>query len=100
MRRSDGLKFYASKILHLRSINPNDNKKNSNNNKNNNSSNNLNNINTRLLSSPIIIRVPFFLLFGFDKRAQKQKGQKGTTQEPSNYKEDQGTLSLGDSNIP
>ena len=34
-----------------------------------------------------MIRVPFFLLFSFNKRAQKQKGQKGTTQEPRpNYK--------------
>ena len=30
-----------------------------------------------------MIRVPFFLLFSFNKRTQKQKGQKGTTQEPS-----------------
>ena len=32
--------------------------------------------------SPIIIKVPFFLLFGVDKGTLKQKGQKGTTQEP------------------
>ena len=32
----------------------------------------------RLLSSPCVIRVPFFLLFGFDKGTLKQKGQKGT----------------------
>ena len=32
--------------------------------------------------SPIVIRVPFFLLFGFNKGALNQKGQKGTTQEP------------------
>ena len=38
---------------------------------------------TRFLSSPIMIRVPFFLLFGFNKGALNQKGQKGTTQEPS-----------------
>ena len=31
-----------------------------------------------------MIRVPFFLLFGFNKGALNQKGQKGTTQEPSN----------------
>ena len=30
-----------------------------------------------------MIRVPFFLLFGFSKGALKQKGQKGTTQGPS-----------------
>ena len=29
-----------------------------------------------------MIRVPFFLLFGFNKGALNQKGQKGTTQEP------------------
>ena len=29
-----------------------------------------------------MIRVPFFLLFGFSKGALKQKGQKGTTQGP------------------
>ena len=38
---------------------------------------------TRFLSSPSRIRVPFFLLFGFNKGALNQKGQKGTTQEPS-----------------
>ena len=32
-----------------------------------------------------MIRVPFFLLFGFNKGALNQKGQKGTTQEPSFY---------------
>ena len=37
---------------------------------------------TRFLSSLIIIRVLFFLLFGFNKGAQEQKGQKGITQEP------------------
>ena len=36
---------------------------------------------TRFPSSPFIIRVPFFLLFGLNKRTLKQKGQKGTTQE-------------------
>ena len=30
-----------------------------------------------------MIRVPFFLLFGLNKGALNQKGQKGTTQEPS-----------------
>ena len=35
------------------------------------------------LSSPMIMRVPFVLLFGFNKGARKTKGQKGTTQEPS-----------------
>ena len=29
-----------------------------------------------------MIRVPFFLLFGLNKGALNQKGQKGTTQEP------------------
>ena len=38
---------------------------------------------TRFPSSPLIIRVPFFLLFGFNKGAQKEKGQKGTTGGPS-----------------
>ena len=30
-----------------------------------------------------MVRVPFFLLFCFNKETPKQKGQKGTTQEPS-----------------
>ena len=38
---------------------------------------------SRFPSSPSIIRVPFFLLFGFTKGTQKEKGQKGTTREPS-----------------
>ena len=39
----------------------------------------------RFPSSPEIIRVPFFLLFGFIKGASKEKGQKGTTtEEPKN----------------
>ena len=29
---------------------------------------------TRFPSSPLIIRVPFFLLFGFNKGTQKEKG--------------------------
>ena len=37
---------------------------------------------SRFPSSPLIIRVPFFLLFGFNKGTQKEKGQKGTTGEP------------------
>ena len=37
---------------------------------------------SRFLSSTIIIRVPFFLLFGFNKGTRKAKGQKGTTQKP------------------
>ena len=37
----------------------------------------------RFPSSPLIIRVPFFLLFGFNEGAPKRKGQKGTTGEPS-----------------
>ena len=41
---------------------------------------------SRFLSSPFIIRVPFFLIFSFNKGTRKQqKGQKGTTQEPSIY---------------
>ena len=38
---------------------------------------------TRFLSDPIIIRVPFFLLFSFKKGTIPFFGQKGTTQEPS-----------------
>ena len=38
----------------------------------------------RFPSSPLIIRVPCFLLCGFDKGTQKEKGQKGTTGEPRN----------------
>ena len=38
---------------------------------------------TRFLSRPFIIRVPFFVILSFNKGALKQKGQKGTTQEPS-----------------
>ena len=41
---------------------------------------------TRFPSSPLTIRVPFFLLFGFNKGPQKEKGQKGTTGEPSTGK--------------
>ena len=33
--------------------------------------------------SPLEIRVPFFLLFGFNKGTQKEKGQKGPTGRPS-----------------
>ena len=36
----------------------------------------------RFPSSPCIIRVDFFLLFGFDTGTLKLKGQTGTTQEP------------------
>ena len=36
----------------------------------------------RFLSSPFTIRVPFFLILSFSKGTLKQKGQKGTTQEP------------------
>ena len=39
-------------------------------------------VNSRFPSSPLIIRAPFFLLFGFNKGTQKEKGQKGTTQQP------------------
>ena len=35
---------------------------------------------SRILSGPFIIRVPFFLLFGFNKGIRKK--QKGTTQKP------------------
>ena len=36
--------------------------------------------------APFIIRVPFFLLFGFNKETLTQKGQKGTTRNlVSNY---------------
>ena len=37
----------------------------------------------RFLSSLFIIRVTFFILFGFGKGALTEKGQKGTTQGPS-----------------
>ena len=36
----------------------------------------------RFLSSPFIIRVPFFLIVSFNKGTQKQKGRKGTPQKP------------------
>ena len=34
---------------------------------------------TRFPSSPLEIRMPFFLLLGFNKGTQKEKGQEGTT---------------------
>ena len=34
---------------------------------------------SRFLSSPFIIRVPFFLIVSFNKGTLNQKGQKGTT---------------------
>ena len=37
---------------------------------------------TRFPNRPFMIRVPFFLLFGFNRRTPKYKGQKGSTQEP------------------
>ena len=37
---------------------------------------------SRFLSSHLMVRVPFFLRFGFKEGTLKQKGQKGTTQEP------------------
>ena len=37
----------------------------------------------RFSRNPFIIRVPFFLLFGFKKETPKPKRQKGTTGEPS-----------------
>ena len=38
---------------------------------------------SKFLSSPFTIRAPFLLLLGCNKGTLKQKGQKGTTQEPS-----------------
>ena len=38
---------------------------------------------SRFLGSPVILRVPFILLFGFNQGTRKEKEQKGTTQEPS-----------------
>ena len=38
---------------------------------------------SRFLRNPFTIRVPFFLIFSFNKGTLNQKGQKGTTQEPS-----------------
>ena len=40
----------------------------------------------------IIMRVPFFLLFGFNKETPNQKGQKGTTVEPSHHGGTEGTV--------
>ena len=37
---------------------------------------------SRFLSSPFIIRVPFFLIFSYNKRTLKQKGQKGNLVDP------------------
>ena len=37
-----------------------------------------------------MIRVPFFLLFGFVKGTSNEKGQKGTTGEPSEPLEEAG----------
>ena len=37
---------------------------------------------TKFLSSPFTIRVPFFLIFRFNKGALKQKRPRGATQEP------------------
>ena len=39
---------------------------------------------SRFPSNPLIIRVPFFLLFNFNKETPKEKGQKGTTGVPRN----------------
>ena len=47
---------------------------------------------SRFLSSSLVIRVPFFLLVGFNKGVPQQNGQEGTTQEPRCY---QRVLSLG-----
>ena len=38
--------------------------------------------NIRFPSSPLMIRVPFFLLFDFNKGTQKEKRVKGTTGAP------------------
>ena len=38
---------------------------------------------SRFPSRPLEIRVPFFLLIGFYKGTQKEKGQKGPTGKPS-----------------
>ena len=45
----------------------------------------------KFLRSPFMIRVPFFQLLGCNKGALKQKGQKGTTQEPSSRANDDDT---------
>ena len=37
-------------------------------------------------SGPFIIRVPFFILVGFDKGTLNEKGPKGPTQDPRSYK--------------
>ena len=48
------------------------------------SASNCNDLYSRFPSSPLIIRVLLFLLFGLTKGTQKEKGQKGaTTGEPS-----------------
>ena len=39
-----------------------------------------------------MMRVPFFLLFGFNKGTQKENGQKGTTGEPRSGVRIRGTL--------
>ena len=39
-------------------------------------------IRSRFPGSPLEIRVPFFLLFGFNKGTQKAKGQKGGNGKP------------------
>ena len=39
---------------------------------------------SRLTSNPLIMRVPFFLIFGVNKRPPNKKGQKGTTGKPRN----------------
>ena len=37
---------------------------------------------TRFLSDPLIVRVPFFIIFGSNTGTIQSKGQNGTTQEP------------------
>ena len=37
----------------------------------------------RFPSNPLMIRVPFFLILGFNKETPQIKGQKGSTGEPS-----------------
>ena len=47
----------------------------------------LSQLHTSFPSGPLIIRVPFFLLFGFNKGTRKKKGQKGTTGEPRAFRD-------------
>ena len=38
---------------------------------------------SRLASNPSILRVPFFLMFNFNRETPEQKGDKGSTGVPS-----------------